>query len=146
LSVENEFRGILNWAGSFGYFSEEENARLIGAYARALCPGGYLLVEQANREHVLRHRKPVVRAGAVAYRSRWNARKQQMVTRRIVNGRDDRRNCSVMRLYTPAQMCALFERHGLAVEQVHESLRFDAYGLSVPRMVVVGRRKSGTLK
>jgi len=106
LNVEKQFHGILNWAGSFGYFSEAENAQLIAAYARALRPGGYLIVEQANRERILRHLQPVVRAGGVVYRSRWDARKQQMMTRRIENGVDDHRNCSVMRLYTPAQMCA----------------------------------------
>ena len=145
-AADNQFRGILNWAGSFGYFSEEENARLIAAYARALCAGGYLIVEQANREHVLRHLRPVVRACEVQYRSRWDARKEQMITRRIVNGSDDRRNCSVMRLYTPAQMRALFERHGLAIKHVHESLRFDAFGPSIPRMVIVGRKESRALK
>jgi hypothetical protein len=138
--MEGQFDGIFSWAGSFGYFSEAENAQLIAAYVRALRPGGRLLIEQPDREHLLRHIQPVMRSGSITFRSRWDARNQRVMTRRIVAGVGDRRNSSSMRLYTPVQMCALFERQGLIVEQVHRSLVFDAYGKSVPRMVVVGRK------
>jgi hypothetical protein len=37
-------------------------------------------------------------------------------------------------------MRGLFTRHGLNVEQVQTSLRFDAYGPLAPRMVIVGRK------
>ncbi len=145
LNAENQFRGILNWAGSFGYFQEAENARLIGAYARALRPGGCLLVEQPNREHLLRHLQPVVRKNSTVFKSRWDQRSQRVITRRIAAGIEDPLNSSSMRLYTPGQMCALFEHHGLTVEQVHKSLRFDGYGPSAPRMVIVGRKTSAAL-
>jgi SAM-dependent methyltransferase len=140
LDMEGQFDGVFSWAGSFGYFSEAENAQLIAAYVRALRPGGRLLIEQPNREHILRHYQRVVQTGSVTYRSRWDARNQRVTTRRIVAGAEDRRNSSSMRLYTPGQMRALFERQGLIVEQVHRSLVFDAYGKSVPRMVIVGRK------
>jgi SAM-dependent methyltransferase len=140
LDAENQFAGILNWAGSFGYFTAAENSLLIAAFVRALRPGGRLLVEQPNREHLLRHLLPRVRKNSTVYRSRWDEQSQRMMTRRIVAGVEDRRNASSMRLYTPAQMRALFERHGLTVEQLHKSMRFDAYGPSAPRMIIVGRK------
>ena len=37
-------------------------------------------------------------------------------------------------------MRVLFEQHGLTVEQLHKSIRFDAYGPSAPRMIIVGRK------
>ena len=138
LGTENEFDAILNWAGSFGYFGEVENDELIGAFVRALRPGGHLLIEQPNREYLLRHFKPVMRTGSAVFRSRWDARSQRVITRRIVAGVEDHRNSSSMRLYTPAQMRDLLERHGLIVQRLYRSLRFDAYGPSVPRMVIVG--------
>jgi 2-polyprenyl-3-methyl-5-hydroxy-6-metoxy-1,4-benzoquinol methylase len=140
LDMEGRFDGIFSWAGSFGYFSEAENAQLIAAYVCALRPGGRLLIEQPDRQHLLRHFRRVVQADSVIYQSRWDARTQRAITRRIVAGAEDRRNSSSMRLYTPGQMRALFERQGLIVEQVHRSLVFDAYGKSVPRMVTVGRK------
>jgi SAM-dependent methyltransferase len=140
LEIEGQFDGIFNWAGSFGYFSEAENVRLIAAYVRALRPGGRLLIEQPDREHLLRHFKRVMRTKSVIYRSRWDARNQRVITRRIEAGAEKRSNSSSMRLYTPAQMRALFECRGLIVEQMHRSLLFEAYGKSVPRMVIVGRK------
>lgn len=138
LGMAGQFDGILSWAGSFGYFSEAENDQLVAAYVRALRPGGRLLIDLPNREHVLRHFRREVQAGSMVYRSRWDTRKERMMTRRIVAGVEDRRNTSSMRLYTPAQMRALFERHGLIVEQMHGSLVFDAFGKQSPRMVTVG--------
>ena len=140
VNAENQFEGILNWAGSFGYFTAAENGQLIAAFVRALRPGGYLLVEQPNREHLLRHLRPVMRKGTTVFQSRWDGQSQRVITRRIVAEVEDRRNSSSMRLYTPAQMRVLFEQHGLIVEQLHKSIRFDAYGPSAPRMIIVGRK------
>ena len=61
-------------------------------------------------------------------------------------GVEDRRNSSSMRLYTPVQMRALFERQGLIAEQLHKSIRFDAYGPSAPRMIIVGRKAPARAK
>ena len=36
LDMEGQFDGIVNWGGSFGYFSEAENARLVEDYFRDL--------------------------------------------------------------------------------------------------------------
>jgi SAM-dependent methyltransferase len=140
LDMEGQFDGILNWGGSFGYFSEAENARLIGAYIRALRPGGRLLLEQPDREHILRHFERVMRRGSYTFRNRWDARNQRVESRRYESGVEDRRNSSSMRLYTPAQMRGLFELGGLIVARVQKSVIFDAWGNPVPRMVTVGRR------
>ena len=81
-----------------------------------------------------------MRKDTTVFQSRWDGRSQRVITRRVVAGVEDRRNSSSMRLYTPAQMRVLFEQHGLTVEQLHKSIRFDAYGPSAPRMIIVGRK------
>lgn len=139
LNVEDRFDSILNWAGSFGYFSEPENARLVAAYVRALCMGGRLLIEQPDREYLLRHFRRMIRVGTLVVRNRWDARTQRVITRRIIGGVDDPRNVSTMRLYTPSQLCALFTHQGLIVERLWKTLRFDAYP-ALPRIVIVGRK------
>jgi SAM-dependent methyltransferase len=141
LDMEGQFDGVMSWSGSFGYFSEPENARLVGAYARALRPGGRLLIEQPDREHLLRHFQPVMRIGSFTVRNQWDARNQRVVSRRFESGVEDRRNSSSMRLYTPAQLRALFERQGLIVEQVHRCVVFgNEHGKFVPRMIAIGRK------
>src|ERR1039457_1405820 len=85
LNAENQFEGILNWAGSFGYFTAAENSQLIAAFVRALRPGGYLLVEQPNREHLLRHLRPVMRKNTTVFHSRWDGQSQRVITPRSFN-------------------------------------------------------------
>ncbi len=48
------FDAALNWYTSFGYFDDEGNQRVLSAYRRALKPGGRLLLEQINRDSLLR--------------------------------------------------------------------------------------------
>ena len=55
IEFENEFHAIYNWFNSFGYFSDGENAEVVRRFARALRPGGRLLIDHLNRERILRN-------------------------------------------------------------------------------------------
>jgi SAM-dependent methyltransferase len=138
LDLKGQFDGVFCWGGSFGYFSDAENARLVAAYVRALRPGGRLLIEQPDRERILRHFQRVMQTGSITLRNHWDARNQRVITRRFEPGVEGRRNFSSMRLYTPAQMRALFEIQGLTVEQVQRCREFGVHGKPVPRIVTVG--------
>jgi SAM-dependent methyltransferase len=48
LSYEGEFDAVVNWFTSFGYFDPQTNDRVLAAFARALRPGGRLLLEVHN--------------------------------------------------------------------------------------------------
>jgi SAM-dependent methyltransferase len=48
LAFESEFDAIVNWFTSFGYFDRETNDAVLRAFARALRPGGRLLLEFHN--------------------------------------------------------------------------------------------------
>lgn len=48
-----EMNLIINWASSFGYFSDEANADLLQRFAKSLVEGGRLLIEVANPSRVL---------------------------------------------------------------------------------------------
>jgi SAM-dependent methyltransferase len=48
LSLSGEFDAVVNWFTSFGYFDPAANDRLLAAFARALRPGGRLLIELLN--------------------------------------------------------------------------------------------------
>ena len=65
VEFEDEFDAVCNWFISFGYFSDRENAEVVMRFSRALRPGGRLLIEQLNRERILRNFRPEeVRDGA----------------------------------------------------------------------------------
>ncbi|MBM4048677.1 MAG: methyltransferase domain-containing protein, partial [Planctomycetes bacterium] len=114
LDFHEQFHGIYNWLGSFGYFSDAENADLVCRYARALRPGGRLLIDQPNREFLLRHFARRKAFGDATSYNRWDARAERVESRRIARrqGRSIE-SLSSIRLYTPSQMRRLCERAGL---------------------------------
>jgi SAM-dependent methyltransferase len=48
LPYEGEFDAVVNWFTSFGYFDPATNDAVLGGFARALRPGGQLLLEMFN--------------------------------------------------------------------------------------------------
>lgn len=54
--ADQTFAGVTNFFTSFGYFPHrEDDAAVLGEFARVLCPGGWLWLDLPDREHVLRH-------------------------------------------------------------------------------------------
>jgi SAM-dependent methyltransferase len=48
LAYEAEFDAVVNWFTSFGYFDPQTNDQVLASFARALRPGGRLLIELHN--------------------------------------------------------------------------------------------------
>ena len=139
LDFESQFDAIVNWCGSFGYFDDEANSALIAAYVRALRPKGRLIIEQPDREWVLRNYKPEVILHPVKYKSVWDKQSQRSNSELIDMEHNVQRSWSSMRLYTPSQMRRLFERHKLEVEDIIRPVYLKATE-SFPRMVIVGKK------
>jgi SAM-dependent methyltransferase len=53
-SAEAEFDRIVNWYTSFGYFDDTTDRATLAGWRRALRPGGRLLIDHPNRQHLLR--------------------------------------------------------------------------------------------
>lgn len=140
LDFEEEFDAAFNWGGSFGYFSETENLDLIRRYVRALRPGGRLLIDQVYREYILRHFMPEKPRGEVIVHNNWDKDTQRIISRRIVDGRNDPNNMSSMRLYTRRETEQLFEKVGLRVESFYGSFKGEDFRRSSPHLIAVGRK------
>jgi SAM-dependent methyltransferase len=140
LDFEDRFHGVFNWCGSFGYFSETENLDVLTGCARALRNGGRLLIDQPNREYILRHFVAERRDGDLVTHNRWEEKTQRIVSRRIVQGREIAGNRSSMRLYSLGQMCHLFRQVGLVIEDVYGSISGEAFRRSSRRMIAVARK------
>jgi len=142
LDFEEEFDGICNWQGSFGYFSDEENADLVRRYARALRKGGRLLIDQVNREFVLRHFRSSQTSEGVTMDNRWDPSSLRIKSVWVKHaGGPAKKNLVSIRLYTPTEMTALFEDAGLRVTRMYGSFLGDHYRRASNRMIVVGKRR-----
>jgi len=138
---ESEFNGIYNWGGSFGYFGDEQNADLIKRFARALRPGGRLLVDLCNREWILRHFLPEVTTEVRVSRNRWNARRKRIESKYFIDGVHEPKDRSSMRLYTPSEITRMFERGGLRVDTLYGDWQGSPYTRSGRRLIAVGWRE-----
>jgi SAM-dependent methyltransferase len=141
LDYEGQFHAAYNWRGSFGYFSDAEDADVVRRLARALRPGGKLLVDEPNREYILRHfRRRMVR-GNVISRPRWHRETQRIQAVWTIKEGGRCRTCrSVMRLYTPGQFRSLFRQAGLTAT-FYGDWDGSEYRRGSRRMTVVGRKK-----
>ena len=140
MNFRDQYHGVFNWGGSFGYYSEEENIMLLEKYVQALRHKGRLLVAQRNREYVLRHFEPERTLETYTIYRKWDKNTQRLNAERRINGKVDRKNDSSMRYYTPKQMQTLFEKVGLTVEEIYGNFSGDKYERTSERMITVGRK------
>ncbi len=135
------FHGAVNWGGSFGYFSDEENLQALKRLARAVRPRGRVLADQPNREYLLRHFEKERTRGDLAIRNRWDPRTERVDGEWTIHRRGGKHTFSTsIRLYTHSQFVKLFERAGLEVEAEYGGADGEPYGRASRRLVLVGRK------
>ncbi|MHB0935978.1 MAG: class I SAM-dependent methyltransferase [Armatimonadota bacterium] len=141
LDYDGVFDAVINWGGSFGYFSDAVNADVLARLARALKPGGRLLIDQRHREFTLRHFR-YTRVGEVhSQQNRWDAATQRVEGTWTVHDPAGERTCfSTVRLYTPAQFRRLFTRAGLTWEAAYSGIDGSPLTRGSRRMYVAARK------
>lgn len=153
MDFDGEFDAAFNWGGSFGYFSDAENADIVRRYARALRGrGGRLLIDTPSREYVLRHFHGSQTRGRVSTESRWQSTSQRVESTWTVRPStspgaesasrraEARRSFSSIRLYTPGQFRALLEDAVLTPDAFLGDLDGGPLRRSSRRIYVVGRK------
>ncbi len=141
LDYDGQFDAAVNWFGSFGYFGEAENLDVLRRLARALRPGGRLLIDQPNREYILRHFRPRQRRRNVTTNVRWEPQTQRVNGVWTIRRGGHRRRCrSSMRLYAPGQFRRLLSQAGLTVIALYGAWDGSEYRRGSRRLVVVGRK------
>ena len=145
LGLPREFNAVISWWGSFGYFDEATNRRVLRGFADILKPGGRVLIDQINRERILRQfrKKGVFEYGGVKVttRNRWDAKRQRINGSWLFErgGKRERRRSSI-RLYTHSQMETLMESAGLTLEFVCDGTTGLPFNRGSRHMSAVGRK------
>jgi len=146
--MQDAFDGAYSFFTSFGYFSDPENERVIANIVRSLRPSGRFLLDMANRDWILTH--PQQRT--------WTQQKDggllmeeaslQLSTSRVVSrllliqpqgGAQVTKEFN-LRLYTCAELTAIFRRHGLTVTQVWGGADRSPYTTESRRLVLLAER------
>lgn len=142
------FDAVINMFTTFGYFDNEaENQAVLEGVARALKPGGRLIMELAHRDRVIngfqptdwyelddgtliwvrRHFDPV--RGTVTSVDRW----------RTPEGEEQERFHRI-RIYTATELGAMLRAAGLVPRDWYGSLSLHAFDASSPRLIVVAQK------
>ncbi|NCC25815.1 MAG: methyltransferase domain-containing protein [Deltaproteobacteria bacterium] len=142
LTFENRFDAVVNWFNSFGYFDVETDFEVLKNLARALKPGGLLLVEAPSRTNVLANTTAKFDAHGREIGQRWDELAERMFL--PVPVEEIGRIVEVVsgpRLYTLAQYRLLFRLAGLVFVAAKDE-NLDTYGDHSHRMVLVARKPS----
>ena len=147
MEFEPVFDAAINMFTSFGFFpTEQENFEVIRRTVAALKPGGRFLMDTINREYIVRHFQsthwqPLGR-GVLIERRRmdWQTGYMHNARTLIYPDRRRRRQEFFLRLYTLAELTAMFEQAGLDVQQVFGSFDGSAYSPDAMRMILIGRK------
>ena len=145
---ERAFDAVYSYFTSFGYYSDDENERVLANVAGALVPGGRFLIDVLNRDYVLLHpsqRSWIQREdGALLMEENTLALASSRVTSRqilIQPGAGSRVTKEYdLRTYTCAELSALMRRHGLEPQQTLGGPDGSEYSVESRRLVLVAAR------
>jgi len=149
LGFERAFDAVYSYFTSFGYFGDDENEIVLEQIAKALRPGGRLLLEMMNRDWLLTH--PQQRTwtqredGALLMEeTTLELAASRVVTRQILidpSGGPQVTKEFFLRTYTCAELSALLRRHGFDVREVSGGLDREPYGPESRRLAIVAERR-----
>ena len=146
---EGGFDAVLCWGTTFGYFDDEGNRSVIERFYSALKPGGRLLIDVVNRDHVIQSQPNLVwfeGDGCICmeetdfnyYASRLNVKRNVILD----NGRQHDRHYSI-RLYALHELGQLLQTQGFRVVEVTGRYATPGvfFGAQSPRMIVLAERR-----
>jgi SAM-dependent methyltransferase len=148
LPVAGPFDAAINMFLSFGYFgSDDENEKMLHEIARALRPGGRLLIDFWNREHEIRSFQPTVveeRADAIREIEEWSfdplaGRLNWTNTVIFPDGRTESWEHSI-RAFTVAEVKKMLDAAGMRMLAVYGGLDGEPYTLDADAAVFVAER------
>lgn len=142
LAFDNRFDAVLNWFNSFGYFDVETDFRTLRNFARALKPGGLLILEAPNREGIIANIHSKTDAKGQVLTPTWDELTERLYLPMDLGGGEDPEIVSIgARMYSLAQFKLLFQLAGLRFESVHGE-DFGEFGAGSKRMIMLARKPS----
>ena len=150
VQFEEAFDGAYSFFTSFGYFADRENEHVIANIVRALRPSGRFLLDMANRERLLT--RPQQRTwtqqgdGGLLMEEAILDLLTSRVTSRLTlippQGGAQVTKEFHLRLYTCAELTAMFARHGLIVKRAWGGADGSDYSAESPRLILLAEREA----
>ena len=144
---EASFDWVLNFFTSFGYFeSDAENDQVLAEMARVISPGGRILMDLFNREHVLSrlvpHERQSVRGQEIEI-ERWYDPERERINKRIriqTSPETTRSFLESVRAYRPQEVHAAIDRVGLEMEKTFGGFSGEPFDEDSSRFILIAKR------
>jgi len=151
LPFSSRFDAVISMYTSFGYFSDEENERHLREMARAVKPGGRLLIDLQNPSWAARHMKPTREVGDEATGVRaveefhLDAASRRVISRkRLFSDGGVREYYFALRQYHADEFRGLLRRAGLCLLQMCGDYDFSPLAADSPRAIFAAQTSSNT--
>jgi SAM-dependent methyltransferase len=149
IPFQDHFDAIVNMYSSFGYLeSEADDARVLESVAKALKPGGRLLLDMLNREWAVAnyvqndwHSGPD--GTLYVERRELDLAASRMCVRFIIVGAEGGRRDSIghdIRLYTLTEITRMLSLAGLRVTGAFGGFDSEPYAIDTRRMIISARK------
>lgn len=146
--TDHTFGCVCSFFTSFGYFSDEDNDRVVSEWARVLKPGGALFVDYLNTARIRRDLRPETRRMIEQWtveELRWIDERTKRVNKRIritdSNGLSQDFYESV-RLYDPEELITLLADRQLETLKSFGAFDGRSWTPDTDRLILVARRKA----
>ena len=147
--LKDRFDAVINMFSSFGYLeSEEDDQEVLHQIAKALKPGGKLLMDLLNREWVIINNEEYDwhqhDDGRVILEHReldlQTSTNHLTYTEILPDGTRLEMSDLHMRLYTLTELTEMLAAAGLTLETVYGGFRGEEYGVNTRRMIIVASK------
>jgi SAM-dependent methyltransferase len=145
LDFDAEFDLVLLLFTAFGYFEDEGNLLVLKNIARALKPGGRLLLDVPNRDSTLKNLRPYLvseKGGTLLIdRNSFDTLTGRWSNQRILIQDGVRKDMPFsIRLYNPTEMAALLPQAGLELARLCGGWDGSPVSSDSRRMIVIARK------
>ena len=149
LPFENEFDAIYNMFTSFGYFSDEDNFKVLKSVHRALKPGGKFLLDIVNIFWLVKnfqHEMWLKTENLICLeQNEFNPVNMRCTNKRIVfeKGKEIDQKEHTVRCYTAGEISFLMKLAGLEVEKIYGDYDLNEYSLDKRRLIIIAKAIKG---
>ncbi len=147
IPFKEEFDAIINIFTSFGYFSDEENSKVLKGVSKALKPEGKFLIDVVNRDWVLKNFLPYIASPRgedyVVEINTFDALTSINLTERILfkEGKVKKTKFFV-RMYTYTELKYLLSQVGLRVIASYGGFKMEEpFSLDSRRMILISQKE-----
>jgi len=146
LPFTGEFDAVTLMFTAFGYFDDVENAHVLRETAKALKPGGWLILDVANRDALLRKAqekswKRLPDGMVVVSEWEWDVRAGRYTHTQLLLSEAGRRQLQhSVRVYTCTELVTMLQKAGFRVDVLHGGFGGEALTLDAPRLVVIAQK------